>query len=199
MVKGVVRPFASYRVEPDPNGTRFTMVGSIEQLTVAGRTARALRCSGRERIDGSGYPRGLAGAAIGLPARLLAAADVYQAMVERRPHRPALTPDDAAVELRREARAGRLDGDAVEAILIAAGHRSRTRRERPAGLTAREVEVLQLLAQGLSSREIAAALVISPKTARNHIEHIYVKIGAKSRVTASLFAVKHGLLGDPAT
>jgi DNA-binding CsgD family transcriptional regulator len=39
-------------------------------------------------------------------------------------------------------------------------------------------------------------LVISPKTARNHIEHIYVKIGASSRATASLFAMQHGLLSD---
>lgn len=156
----------------------------------------ALAAQLRERTDGSGYPRGLSGAAIGLPARVLAAADVYQSMIERRPHRPARAPSDAAVELRSEARAGRLDGDAVEAVLTAAGHRSRTRRARPAGLTARELDVLQLLARGLSSKEIAAALVISPKTARNHIEHIYVKTGATSRVTASLFAVKHGLLAE---
>jgi DNA-binding CsgD family transcriptional regulator len=40
--------------------------------------------------------------------------------------------------------------------------------------------------------------VISPKTARNHIEHIYAKTGARSRVEAGLFAVQHGLLADPA-
>jgi DNA-binding NarL/FixJ family response regulator len=53
-----------------------------------------------------------------------------------------------------------------------------------------------LVARGLSSKDIAAQLVISPKTARNHIEHIYSKIGASSRVTASLFAVQQGLLPD---
>ena len=60
--------------------------------------------------------------------------------------------------------------------------------------TARELEVLRLVARGLSSKDIAAELVISPKTARNHIEHIYVKIGATNRVAASTFAMKHGLL-----
>ena len=56
--------------------------------------------------------------------------------------------------------------------------------------------MLRLLALGLSSKQIATRLVISPKTARNHIEHIYVKTGATSRVTASLFAMQHGLLPD---
>src|SRR5499433_3745332 len=155
----------------------------------------------RERLDGSGYPRGLSGAAITQPARILGAADAYQAMTEPRPHRPALPAEEAAAELRAGVRAGRLDRDAVEAVLAAAGHRAARRREGPAGLTAREVDVLRLLARGMSSREIASQLVISPKTARNHIEHIYVKIGASSRATASLFAMQHGLLSDeyPAT
>ena len=106
-------------------------------------------------------------------------------MLEPRPHRPARKPDDAAAELRAEVNSGRLDGDAVEAVLVAAGHRLR-RASRTAGrATAREVDVLRLVARGLSSKEIAAELVISPKTARNHIEHIYVKTGATSRVAAS--------------
>jgi DNA-binding CsgD family transcriptional regulator len=84
----------------------------------------------------------------------------------------------------------------VEAVLSAAGHRVRRHREGPAGLTGREVEVLRLLAQGLSNKEIAQRLVISPKTAGNHIEHIYAKIDASSRATASLFAMQHGLLPE---
>jgi HD-GYP domain-containing protein (c-di-GMP phosphodiesterase class II) len=154
----------------------------------------AIAVQHRERLDGSGYPRGLPGAAIGVPARILGAADAYQSMTEPRPHRPARSASDAATELRAEVKAGRLDADAAGAVLAAAGHRARRRREGPAGLTAREVDVLRLVAQGLSSKEIAARLVISPKTARNHIEHIYVKIGASSRATASLFAMQHGLL-----
>ena len=161
------------------------------------RSIGALAAQLRERLDGSGYPRGATGGTVGLPARVLAAADVYQAMVEPRPHRTARAPDDAAIELRREAGAGRLDGDAVEAVLVAAGHRAKARAERPGGLTAREIEVLRLVARGMSSKEIAAELVISPKTARNHIEHIYVKTGATTRVAASVFAMKHGLLSEP--
>ena len=153
----------------------------------------------RERLDGSGYPRGLSGASIGRPARILAAADAYQAMREPRPHREARDAADAAAELSADVRAGRLDGAAAEAVLTAAGHRVRRRREGPAGLTVREVEVLRLLAQGLSNKAIAQRLVISPKTAGNHIEHIYTKIGASNRSQASVFAMKHGLMIELAT
>jgi DNA-binding CsgD family transcriptional regulator len=153
----------------------------------------------RERLDGSGYPRRLAGGAVSRAARVLGAADAYQAMREPRPYRPALTPDAAAAELRAEVGAGRLDGAAVEAVLETAGHRARKRVEGPSGLTAREVEVLRLLARGLSNKEIAARLVISPKTAGKHVEHIYLKIEASSRAAASLFAVQHGLLPEDAS
>jgi DNA-binding NarL/FixJ family response regulator len=129
-------------------------------------------------------------------ARILAVADAYQSMRELRPYRDALTEEGAARELQREVKDGRLDRQAVDVVLAAAGHAVPRRQDGPAGLTAREVEVLRLLARGSSAREIAAQLVISPKTARNHIEHIYTKIGATNRVTASLFAVQHGLLPD---
>ncbi len=154
----------------------------------------AIAVQHRERLDGSGYPRALSGNAISMPARVLGAADAYQSMCEPRPHRPALSAEQAAAQLRPEIKEGRFDGDAAEAVLTAAGQRVVRRREGPAGLTAREVDVLRLVARGLSSKEIASRLVISPKTARNHIEHIYTKIGATSRVTASLFAMDHGLL-----
>jgi HD-GYP domain-containing protein (c-di-GMP phosphodiesterase class II) len=163
------------------------------QPSPALRVIGALAAQQCERMDGSGYPRGLAGAAIPPTARILAAADTYQAMCEPRPHRPARTPAAAAEQIRAEVRAGRLQGDAVEAVLGAAGHRTRRRPEQPRGLTEREVEVLRLAAQGLSTREIAEQLSIAPKTAGNHIEHIYSKIGATNRAEASLFAVQHGL------
>jgi len=156
----------------------------------------ALAVQHRERLDGSGYPRGISGRSISGAARVLAAAEAYQAMREPRPHRAGLSADEAVGELRAEVRSGRLDGDAVEAVLGAAGHRVRRRAGAVAGLTAREVEVLRLAARGVPTREIARQLVMSPKTAGNHIEHIYTKIGAGSRAAASLFAVQHGLLPE---
>jgi DNA-binding CsgD family transcriptional regulator len=131
-----------------------------------------------------------------LAVPLLAAADVYQALLEPRAHRPEYSPAGAADVLAAEVRAGRLDGEAVHAVLGAAGHRPARRREWPAGLTAREVEVLALAAQGHSNKQIAGRLVISPKTVGNHIERIYLKTGCSSRAEASLYAMQHGLLGE---
>src|SRR5262249_19586506 len=132
----------------------------------------------RERLDGSGYPHGLTGAAISRHAGIWAAADGYEAMCEPRPHRPARAAEEAAAELRAEVKVGRHDAEAVEAVLGAAGHRVVRRREGPAGLTLREVEILKLVARGLSNKEIAKALFISAKTVANHVEHIYFKIDA---------------------
>jgi HD-GYP domain-containing protein (c-di-GMP phosphodiesterase class II) len=158
--------------------------------------SRELAANHHERLDGSGYPRGI-GATLLTPAdRLLAAADVYHAMTEPRAHRPAKPETEAADELRSEARAGRLDGDAVNSVLKAAGHRVGARRERPAGLTAREVEVLGLLARGYSNKQIAERLVVTPKTVSNHLEHIYVKIDVSSGASATHFAMLHGLVGS---
>jgi HD-GYP domain-containing protein (c-di-GMP phosphodiesterase class II) len=168
------------------------MLSSSEALSPLG----AIAVQHRERLDGSGYPRGLSGGKISRPARVLGAADAYQAMREPRPYRSALDAEDAASELRADVARGRLDAEAVEAVLEAAGHRGRRRLEGPAGLTSREVEVLRLLARGMTNKEIAERLVIQPKTVGNHVEHIYAKIDASSRAAASLFAVQHGLLPE---
>jgi DNA-binding NarL/FixJ family response regulator len=117
-------------------------------------------------------------------------------MTEPRAHRPAFDARDAATEVRAEVRSGRLDPEAAEAVLAAAGHARRKRRSGPAGLTAREVEVLTLIARGASKRDVAKQLGITPKTAGTHIERIYTKIGVSTRSTAALFAMQHGLL-DP--
>jgi HD-GYP domain-containing protein (c-di-GMP phosphodiesterase class II) len=170
------------------------MLGQSAALAPLGRLA----VQHSERLDGSGYPRRLSGAAIDRGAMVLGTADTYQAMREPRPHRPARDPNDAARELRAEVRAGRLDASCADAVLSVAGHRVPRRREGPAGLTQREIEVLRLLARGLTNKEIANRLVISRKTVGNHVEHIYTKINATNRAGASLFAVQHGLLSEEA-
>lgn len=157
-------------------------------LADLGRTASGAQ----ERLDGTGYHRGLPAAAQPMALRLLAAAAAYQSMTEVRPQRPPLNAQHAAVDLRAAAAAGRLDGDAVSAVLEAAGHPSR-RREWPASLTDREVEVLRLVAVGHSNRQVATSLTISEETARNHVKHIYDKIGMSTRAGAALFAMEHGL------
>lgn len=156
----------------------------------------AIAVQHHERLDGSGYPRGLSGDAVGLAGRILGAADTYHALTELRPHRPARSPEEAAATLRAEVAASRLDGDAADVVLRAAGHRVKRRREWPAELTTREVEVLRLVTRGYSNREIAEQLTITRKTAGNHVQHIYEKIGATNRARAALFAMKHGLMSD---
>jgi HD-GYP domain-containing protein (c-di-GMP phosphodiesterase class II) len=151
--------------------------------------------SHHERLDGSGYHRGTRGPALDQPARILAAADCYGAMREARPYRPALDETAAAAELTREADERRLDGDAVDAVLAAAGHRVRQRpRELPAGLTERELEVLQVLVRGKSNQQIATDLGISAKTVGHHVQHVYEKAGVRSRAAAAVWAFEHDLV-----
>lgn len=146
-----------------------------------------------ERLDGSGYHRGVRVHDLSQSARLLAAADVFAAMTEPRPHRPAHKPSEAAAHLSAEAAAGRLDRDACAAVVEAAGLRP-PRAEYPCGLTEREVDVLRLAARGLSNRQIAAELVVSERTIGHHLAHIYDKTGRRTRAGAAVFAMEHGLL-----
>src|SRR6266567_4745535 len=146
-----------------------------------------------ERCDGSGYHRGSRAGDLPLTVWLLAAADCYQAMREPRAHRPALSLTAAADELCRDAEAGRLAPEAVNAVLIAAGQPRRPVR-RPAGLSERECEVLGLIARGLATKQVARRLDISPKTCDHHIQRLYGKIGVSTRAGAALFALEHGLV-----
>jgi HD-GYP domain-containing protein (c-di-GMP phosphodiesterase class II) len=147
-----------------------------------------------ERMDGSGYPSGLTAESLPMTVRLIAAADVYQALLEPRPYRGPLTRDEAREVLAAEVTHGRLDGDAVRAVLDAAGHRVRRQMGQAGGLTAREIEVLVLLSRGLTRRQIAHELTISSKTVGNHEEHIYAKLGVSTRGAAALYAMRHGLV-----
>jgi len=154
-----------------------------------------MAASDHERMDGSGYHRGLPGSQLTPGCRVLAVADAWCAMAEPRPHRAPRTPAEGAAALRELAQSGKLAGEAVDAVLESVGERGRPTAEAPAGLTAREIEVLRLLARGLTNRQSAGQLDISPKTVGRHIESIYSKIGASTRAAAALFAVEHDLLG----
>jgi len=148
-----------------------------------------------ERLDGSGYHRGLPASLLPMTARILAAADVYHALISPRPHRAAHSVEGAADELRRQVRAGLLDDEAVRAVLVVAGYRLRsTRRTWVAGLSDREVEVLRLVARGSSNSQMAAMLSLSQSTIHHHIQHIYNKLGVSTRAAAALFAMQHNLL-----
>ena len=156
----------------------------------------SISAAAHERSGGSGYPHGRTAGSLTMLSRFLAAADVYHAMSEVRPHRQALTSGAAASELRRAVRAGELDGTAVDAVLAVAGHGLRRKPSTPAGLTAREVEVLVLAARGASLKGIAGTLGIAPKTAGNHVERIYSKLQVSTRAEAAMFAMRHGLMSS---
>jgi putative nucleotidyltransferase with HDIG domain len=158
------------------------------------RPLAALAAAAHERCDGSGYHRGLPRGLLPPAARLLAAADARHAMGEPRPHRPALSEADARRALAEDVAQGRLDAEAVRAVLMAAGEPDDLPAANPGGLSDREVEVLVLVARGASNKEIAARLGLSAKTVQHHVAHVYDKIGVRSRAAAALFAVERGLL-----
>src|SRR5438876_1268261 len=172
------------RVRLHPHFTERAFAQSRELAPIG-----ILAGSHHERLDGSGYHRGTRGPGLDQAARILAAADCYGAMREARPYRPALDAPAAETELTREAKEGRLDPNAVDAVLAAAGHRVRERpRELPAGLTERELQVLLALVLGQSNQEIADDLQISAKTVGNHVQHVYEKAGVRSRAAATVWA-----------
>jgi HD-GYP domain-containing protein (c-di-GMP phosphodiesterase class II) len=151
--------------------------------------------SHHERLDGSGYHRGLRGSALDKAGRILAAADGYAAMRAARSHRPALDPEETEAELRRDVEEGRLDAEAVDAVLAAAGHHVPKRpSELPASLTRRELEVLLALVLGNSNQAIADALGISAKTVDHHVQHVYQKAGVRSRAAVTVWAFEHDLV-----
>ncbi|HEY7812846.1 MAG TPA: HD domain-containing phosphohydrolase, partial [Nakamurella sp.] len=142
-----------------------------------------------ERIDGSGYPAGVRGNELDQMSRLLAAADVWHALGEDRPHRRALAPTDAARVMSEMP----LDRDAVRAVLRAADAPAPRFPPLPVKLTERELQVLQRLATGRTKQQIAGELFISHATVHTHTVHIYAKCGVSTRAGLAMFAMRHGL------
>jgi HD-GYP domain-containing protein (c-di-GMP phosphodiesterase class II)/DNA-binding CsgD family transcriptional regulator len=182
------------RVEMHPLLTE-QMLRRSPALAVLNRIASAHH----EKCDGSGYHKRVRTDAIDPGAAVLAATEVYVGLTSDRAHRPAHPADVAAQQLRDLASAGVLDARAVRAVLVAAGHGepaapSVKRGKHPGGLSRREVDVLRLAARGLTTKEIAERLFISTKTADHHIQHVYVKIGVKTRAAAALWAMSNAVV-----
>jgi HD-GYP domain-containing protein (c-di-GMP phosphodiesterase class II) len=168
---------------------------ALASLGGDGQVVAALVQRHHERLDGTGYHRNSRGPDLSPGARILAAAEAFQTARESRPHRPALTDQTAAAKVRGAVKEGRLCADAVEAVLTCAGQPAR--RASPkllAGLTPREIEVLRLIAAGDTAKEAARKLDIATKTADNHIQNLYSKIGVTTRAGAALYALERGLV-----
>ncbi len=175
-----LHPYYTERVLAQP--TKLADIGAVAALH-------------HERLDGTGYFRGAPAKMLSPAARILAAANTYCALTEHRAHRPALSPERAAEELTGAVRAGRLDGDAVKGVLVAAGQQAPSvKKEMVAGLSKREVEVLRLLAHGHTMQQIADELTIAYKTVDRHIQNIYTKINVSTRAGVTLFAMENNLL-----
>ncbi|WP_223996536.1 LuxR C-terminal-related transcriptional regulator, partial [Burkholderia gladioli] len=159
------------------------------------RGAAGLASHAYERLDGSGYFRGLSGTALDVPQRLLAGAVACQALLDARPWRAAHSIDAAAGLLQAEASAGRFDPEVIAAVVETAGGPAPTPR-RPATplLSPREIEVLRQISGGLSNKEAARVLALSPSTVRTHVESIFRKLDCSTRAAATLKALTTGLL-----
>jgi HD-GYP domain-containing protein (c-di-GMP phosphodiesterase class II) len=146
-----------------------------------------------ERLDGSGYHRGLDATHLSGAARLLAVADALQSKTEPRPYRPAMSAEEATAVLLEKAGEGIYDPTMVAAVAEAAGQPPPP-IQRPAGLTEREAQVIGLLARGLQTKQIARELDIAKRTADRHIQNSYRKMGVSTRAAATIFASEHGLV-----
>jgi len=164
---------------------------SVLALAPALSDLAALAGAAQERADGSGYHRGIR--AIEPAMGMLGAANVYDAMTHDRPWRRAFDADAAAEQIQAMCGAGALHGECAAAVLTQAGNGGAVAPVYPAGLTSREVAVLQLLVTGMPTKTVAARLMISAKTADHHIQSIYDKIGVRGRAPVALFALEHGL------
>lgn len=168
---------------------------ALASLGGHGKDVAALVLRHHERLDGSGYHRYAKAPDLSPAARILAAAEAFQTAREPRPYRAASSDAAAASKLRRAVRDGELCAEAVEAVLECAGQSARRDSiVRIAGLTPREIEVLRLIAAGDTAKETARKLKIAPKTADNHIQSLYSKIGVSTRAGAALYALEHGMV-----
>lgn len=151
--------------------------------------------SHHEWINGQGYHRQLSGEQIPLHGRVLAVANVYARQLQRQGEQ------QNPAEILRTMRASvgsQFDPMCYDALVSAVngrkGKAAASKAARESSLTAREKEVLRLLAQGYNTPQIARLLSISKKTVEHHLTHIYTKIGVSSRTAAVVYSVQQGLV-----
>lgn len=170
-----------------------------------------------ERLNGSGYPKGLKADAISLGAKIIAVADVFDSMVAHRPYRAAHGADDAVTELRR-GRGTLYHPTTVDACIalarrcvvthspeklatspssrrpqfVVSGSAAQGPGSPPRRLTLQQSAVIQLLAQGRSVKEIARELNLSIGTVKTHLSLAYSALGARNKVEAVLRATAMG-------
>ena len=168
-------------------GDKGTMLMSLEGLACVaeaeGETLRAARLFGaaEAQLEEIGYRFVTLEKAVQEP---------YRSRVRSR------LGEAAWEEAHGHGRAMRLD-EAIEYVLSRekpTSTLSSTPEQHPGGLTSREVEVLGLVAEGLTNAQVAQRLFLSPRTVQRHLNSIYHKLGVSSRTAATRFAIEHSLL-----
>jgi HD-GYP domain-containing protein (c-di-GMP phosphodiesterase class II) len=157
----------------------------------------ALAAQAFERFDGTGFPKGLTGRALSEEAQVLQSCVFVATSWHEQDCRGAKDFDALERRISAEVNAGRLSKLYTDAALAACGRRKALPRpSQPVTLhiTDREREVLVHLARGLTNKEIARALSISPSTAGTHVENLYRKLDVSTRAAAALAALRLDLL-----
>ncbi len=152
--------------------------------------------SHHEWVNGEGYHRGLQGGQIPLGGRILAVADRFVTLSKT--EGDAAEPENVLKEMRQHI-GKQLDVECYEALSGSFTGSTRPKRmrgqdPRSGHLSDQEVEALQLVATGMTNRDVAKQLVISDKTVEHHLDHIYNKLGVSSRTSAVVFAVHQGIV-----
>lgn len=151
-----------------------------------------------ERRDGSGYFRGRSGTAMPQEGQIVAAAEQWVSLRTRRPWRVAFTETAALDRMKEEVEAGRFDQDVVAVLLASVLSHTPAKPVAPVrseqSLSERELEVLRCISRGDTTKQVARALGISPRTVRTHVERLFLKLECSTRAAATLKAATRGLI-----
>jgi len=195
------REYEEFKKHPVIGAEILSAVTSLEEVTTIVRHHH-------ERFNGGGYPDDLSGDKIPLGARILAIADTFSSLVSKRSYRSAKDPFEALEILKAKA------GTHFDPYLVSVFEKIVRQRysfglelnqheeasSQPGleagemGLTEREAEILAYIAEGMSNREIAAALYLSEKTVKTHVTHILKKLNLPDRTKAAIYAIQKELV-----